>query len=101
MEVLSQLHLLEQVSSTEYIGSLTESLLKVLDEEEVVKKVHTYSWSRQLDLYFNFSPFWSLSTGSRTLLFVGGGRKRSYKGQEISESNGNEGEDAEGVWNAS
>ena len=51
MDVVSQLHLLEQVSSTEYIGSLTEALLKVLDEKEVVKKVcihmhiyiHTYS----------------------------------------------------------
>ena len=60
MEVLSQLHLLEQVSSTEYIGSLTESLLKVLDEEEVVKKVHTYSWSQQRDLYFNFVSFLGL-----------------------------------------
>ena len=45
--------------------------------------------------------FGSLSTDSHALLSIGGGRKRSYKGQEISESNGNEGEDAEGVWNAS
>ena len=37
--VVEQLHLLEQVSSSEHIGSMTEGLLKVLDKKEVVEKV--------------------------------------------------------------
>ena len=39
VDVTPQLHVLEQVSSTEHIGSMTEALLKVLDEDGVVAKV--------------------------------------------------------------
>ena len=60
VDVTPQLHVLEQVSSAEHIGSMTEALLKVLDEDGVVAKVtcmctHVYP---------------SIACGRRTCMFV-------------------------------